>query len=123
MLIMASALKIRDHKKFWRNHFLDKSAIADDAITPVEIRECKVGDVVRAWFVPNRNIFHRIVKITDTEAHAVTKGHKCGVECYKLDYLVVVEESPGVLPNGLEEAVEEWGYISRKIHELAFPEH
>lgn len=118
---MASSLKIRDHKKFWKKQFSDPTAIEDESITPVEIRECKVGDVVRAWYVPNRNIFHRIVKITDTEVHAISKGGRLGVSCYVLDYLVVVEES-GPLPDGLAEAVEEWGYISRKIQDLAFPE-
>jgi hypothetical protein len=118
-IVMASSLKIRDHKMFWKKQFSDPTSIEDESLTPVEIRECKIGDVVRAWYVPNRNIFHRIVKITDTEAHAVTKGHKCGVECYKLDYLVFVEAS-GPLPDGLAEAVEEWGYLSRKINQMAF---
>ena len=116
---MASTLKIRDHKQFWKKHFSDPTAIEDESIVPVEICECKVGDVVRPWFVPNTRMRHCIVKITDTEAHAVTKDHKCGVECYKLDYLVVVEKS-GPLPEGLAEAVEEWGYLSRKINQMAF---
>lgn len=119
--VMASSIKIRDHKKFWKKQFSDPTAIEDEAITPVEIRECKVGDVVRAWYVPNRSIYHMIVKIADTEVHAVTKGQPFGVRCYKLDYLVVVEKS-GPLPSGLLEAVEEWGYISSKVHDLAFPE-
>lgn len=120
-IVMASTLKIRDHKKFWKKQFSDPNAIEDESIDPVEICECNVGDIVRAWYVPNRNVFHRIVKITDSEVHAVTKGYKCGVVCYKLDYLVVVVER-GPMPDGLAEAVEEWGYISRKVQDLAFPE-
>ena len=118
-IVMASSLKIKDHKKFWRSHFSDPTNIFDDLVEPVEIRECKIGDVVRPWFVPNTRTRHCIVKITDSEAHAVTKDHKCGVECYKLDYLVVVEKS-GPLPVGLAEAVEEWGYLSSKINRMAF---
>ena len=110
--------KVDEHKKFWRP-FFPSTIIPDEYIPPLTISECKVGDIVRPWFVPNTEQRHLIIKITDKAAETVTKDRD-GVVSFLLGYLVVVEGHREDLSSELFAAISEWQRIGRNIHAIAF---